>query len=316
MPLETTLRPRGPYSLAQSARRATDRTRHFRDGLLTCVFEAGGEPALARVWQVSNGELRVRLESRAPDAALETLRFTLACADDHSEFLRRFGTDPLIGRATSRLRGLRPLRTATVTHSLLRALCGQLISAREARRIEARLVARYASEHAGLSLPPTRDDFAPHSPAALCASGLVARKAAALVRISRAWDLERLRLAPTPVAVRRLVEERTLGPWSAGVICLEGLGRYEHGLVGDLGLIKLCRSLLGREATADDTAQLLAHYGEWQGLASVYLLAGAAWVPPPTSQGTVEGRERVEAFHREEPRGRLGPRRRGEHTRT
>jgi hypothetical protein len=116
--------------------------------------------------------------------------------------------------------------------------------------------------------------------------------------------------------VRRLVEERTLGPWSAGVICLEGLGRYEHGLVGDLGLIKLCRSLLGREATADDTAQLLAHYGEWQGLASVYLLAGAAWVPPPTPQGTVEGREHVEAFHREEPRGRLGPRRRGEHTRT
>ncbi len=275
MAIETTLRPRGPYSLRLSARHANDRTRAFRDGLLTCVFEAGGAPALARVWQGRDGALRVRLESEAPEAALDELRFVLAVGDDHTEFLRRFRSDPFVGRATVRLRGLRPLRTATVTHSLLRALCGQLIAAREARRIEARIVRRCTVEHAGLNLPPTRGDFAPRSPAALCAHGLVARKSSALVRISRAWDLERLRAVPTGVAVRRLVEERTLGPWSAGVICLEGLGRYEHGLVGDLGLIKLCTRLHGREATAEDTAELLARYGEWQGLASVYLLASA-----------------------------------------
>ena len=75
--------------------------------------------------------------------------------------------------------------------------------------------------------------------------------------------------------MRRIVEERTLGPWSAGVICLYGLGRYEHGLVGDLGLIKLCTRLLGRPATSEDTAELLAPYGDWAGLASVYLLAAA-----------------------------------------
>jgi 3-methyladenine DNA glycosylase/8-oxoguanine DNA glycosylase len=200
----------------------------------------------------------------------------LAVEDDHTEFLRRFGSDPLLRRATLRLRGLRPLRTATVTHALLKALCGQLISGREARRLEARLLRRYASEHAGLSLPPTRACFAPHSPAELCRHGLVARKASALVRISRALDVERLRGVATEVAVRRIVAERTLGPWSAGVICLYGLGRYEHGLVGDLGLIKLCRRLLGREVTAEDTAQLLAPYGEWAGLASVYLLAGSS----------------------------------------
>jgi DNA-3-methyladenine glycosylase II len=84
---------------------------------------------------------------------------------------------------------------------------------------------------------------------------------------------------PTAVALRRIVEERTLGPWSAGMICVYGLGRYEHGLVGDLGLIKLCRRLLGREATAEDTAELLAPYGEWAGLASVYLLAGGLMRP-------------------------------------
>jgi 3-methyladenine DNA glycosylase/8-oxoguanine DNA glycosylase len=163
-----------------------------------------------------------------------------------------------------------------VTHALVKALCGQLISAREARRIEARLLRVCALEHGGLRLPPTREAFAPLSPAELCRHGLVARKAAALVRISRAFDVERLRGVSTEVAVRRIVEERTLGSWSAGVICLYGLGRYEHGLVGDLGLVKLCTRLLGRQATAEDTADLLEPYGDWAGLASVYLLAGGA----------------------------------------
>ena len=276
MALQTTIWPRGPYSLALSARHANDRTRVFRDGLLTCVFEVEGAPALARVWQTRDGSLQTRLECETPEVALERLRFVLAVDDDHTEFLRRFGSDPLIGRATFRLRGLRPLRTATVTHALLRALCGQLISAREARRIEARLIRTYSIEHAGLDLPPKRSTFAPQSPAQLSAHGLVARKASALVRISRAWDLEKLRGVRTDVAVRRIAVERTLGPWSAGVICLEGLGRFEHGLVGDLGLIKLCSRLLGRDATAEDTAELLAPYGEWAGLASVYLLASAA----------------------------------------
>jgi 3-methyladenine DNA glycosylase/8-oxoguanine DNA glycosylase len=242
--------------------------------VLACALDAGG-PALARVWQGRDGDLHVVLEAADPAAALDRLRFVLAVDDDHTEFLRRFGSDPLIGMATFRMRGLRPLRTATVTHALLRALCGQLISAREARAIEARLLRRYAPVHAGLRLPPVRETFAPRSPAELCSSGLVARKSSALVRISRGWDVERLRGVPTPAAVARIVEERTLGPWSAGVICLEGLGRFEHGLVGDLGLVKLCTRLLGREATPDDTAELLAAYGDWQGLASVYLLAGA-----------------------------------------
>jgi 3-methyladenine DNA glycosylase/8-oxoguanine DNA glycosylase len=51
------------------------------------------------------------------------------------------------------------------------------------------------------------------------------------------------------------------------------VGRYERGLVGDLGLVKLCSALRGRWADADDTRELLDPYGEWAGLASVYLLS-------------------------------------------
>jgi len=57
------------------------------------------------------------------------------------------------------------------------------------------------------------------------------------------------------------------------VICLQGLGRFERGLVGDLGLVKLCSALRGRWVEPAETAELLTAYGEWSGLASVYLLA-------------------------------------------
>jgi 3-methyladenine DNA glycosylase/8-oxoguanine DNA glycosylase len=277
--VETTIRPRPPYSLALSARLAGDTTRRLRDGVLTLTLEADGAPALARVRQRPGGELEVAVEGERPEAALDKLRFVLAAEDDHSPFLRRFGNDGLLGRKLVRLRGLRPLRTATVTHALLKAVCGQLIQARAARLLEARLVRAWGTPYGELHLPPTRATFGPLNPAELARAGLVARKANALVRLSREWDVERLHGISTSAAVSRIERERGLGPWSAGVLCLYGLGRFEHGLVGDLGLVKLCSSLLGRRAEVEDTRALLAPYEEWAGLASVYLLAGTGSRP-------------------------------------
>src|ERR671922_1946263 len=274
MAFETLLKPRPPYSLALSARMKSDATRFLRDGVLTLAFEAGGKPALARVRQLPDGPLEARIEAVDHHDALGTLRFVLALEDDHSPFLREFDTDPLPGERIRALRGLRPLRTATVAHALLKAVCGQLIQAKAARLLEAKLLRSASLSHGELRLPPTRATFASYAPAELVRAGLAARKAATLVRLCRTFDLERLRSVPTAAAGRRIERERGLGPWSAGMVCLYGLGRFEHGLVGDLGLIKLCSALLGRRAEAEDTARLLEPYGDWAGLASVYLLAG------------------------------------------
>jgi DNA-3-methyladenine glycosylase II len=270
---ETTVVPRPPYSLALSARLRSDATRYFHDGVLTVALEAEERPALARVRQRPDGTLAVAIEGERPAAALEQLRFVLAAPDDHMPFLERFADDPLLGEAVKRLRGLRPLRTATVTHALLKAVCGQLIQAKAARLLEARLLRRACRPHEDLRLPPTRVTFGRLSPAELARDGLVARKATALVRLSRELDVERLHGVDTASAATRIERERGLGPWSAGMICLYGLGRFERGLVGDLGLIKLCGALLGRRAEPDDTRELLEPYGEWAGLASVYLLS-------------------------------------------
>jgi 3-methyladenine DNA glycosylase/8-oxoguanine DNA glycosylase len=267
--IDLEVRPRGPYSLALTVRWYSDATRMVRDGVVTAALPGG----LAHAWQRPDGRIVLRGES---EEAVERLRFSLAVDDDHTPFLRRFAADPLIGETTRRLRGLRQSRVSTVAHALLRAFCGQLIESKRARHLEARIVRAATPSITGSTLhaPPTAASFASLAPASLRSHGLHARRAAALVRICRASDPERLRALPTEAAARYLERERGLGPWSAGIVCLEGLGRPERGLVGDLGLIKLVSALRGRRAEAWETEELLAPYGEWAGLASVYLLKG------------------------------------------
>jgi 3-methyladenine DNA glycosylase/8-oxoguanine DNA glycosylase len=276
--VEIAAKPRGPYSLALSARIASDATRRFRDRVFTLRYTG----ALAEAWQSPDGTVTIRSDSAE---AAEKLRWVLALDDDHSEFLRRFRSDPLIGRATVHLRGLRPVRTATVAQALLRAVCGQLIDSKTARAHERGVIRSLSPGDAdGLSEPPTTAMLGALAPFELRRLGLHERRSAALVRVCRSLELERLHDAPTAAVVGRIERERGLGPWSAGVVCLEGLGRYEHGLVGDLGLVKYLRAARGRhEIETWETAELLEPYGEWAGLASVYFLAGLARGLVPTA---------------------------------
>jgi 3-methyladenine DNA glycosylase/8-oxoguanine DNA glycosylase len=270
--VELALEPRGPYSLALSARFASDATRMFRDGVLTQALAVDGSVQLAQAGQAPDGTVTIRAGS---EAAAARLCWVLALDDDHSPFLARAREDPLLGRASRELRGLRPLRVPTVAHALLRAFCGQLIEAKLARRLEQTIVrAICPAGPERLHASPATRDLAALSPARLRALGLHASRAAALVRICRSIELERLHGLPTQAVAARLERERGLGSWSVGVVCLQGLGRNDYGLVGDLGLIKLLRALRGRPVDGCETAELLAPYGEWAGLASVYLLAG------------------------------------------
>ena len=263
MPFEADVRPRGPFSLRMSTRGGVP-GRAYRGGVFAVQLAIEGRTERAIAAQRSDGSLRLRAETQA---GLEQLRFVLALDDDHSEFLRRFADDELIGPATRHLRGLRPLRTATVAHALLRAVAGQLITVQEARQIERRIVRRTGT-------PPTSAALARFSPAELQRLGLGQRRATALVRMCRTIDLERLRDLPGDGVADRLLRERGIGPWSVGVVFLEGLGRYDRGIARDLGLINLLSAIEGRWVEAAETDELLARYGEWQGLASVYLLAG------------------------------------------
>ena len=146
--VEDVVTPTGPYRLRLMGRSGT-----------WCGALPGGREA--RAWQHPDGRVVVR----APDEpSLATARFMLALDDDTTEFHPRFARDPLLGAAARALVGYRPLRLATVTHAVLRALCGQLIEARRARAIErsilrlrrSRRLARGASAALPRRPPPQR----------------------------------------------------------------------------------------------------------------------------------------------------------------
>jgi 3-methyladenine DNA glycosylase/8-oxoguanine DNA glycosylase len=166
------------------------------------------------------------------------------------------------------------MRTATVAQSLLRAVAGQLITARRAREIERTVIRATTPALDGLHAAPTCEHLGRLSPAQLRRLGLGMRRSDTVVRLTRTLDLESLKAQPTAAVAARLEREPGLGPWSIGVVCLQGLGRFERGLARDLGLVKLAAALWGRRVEAEETDALLEPYGEWAGLASVYLLAG------------------------------------------
>ena len=248
--VEAVLRAAGPYSFRLTARSTTWKARL-----------PGARWASAH--QRSDGRVVVRASC---ERAIDEARFMLALDHDTGEFHRRFTRDPLIGPSVRHLRGLRPRRKATVTHAAVRGVCGQLIQASKALEIERAIIRACGDD------PPTREALARLSPARLTACGLAGSRAATLTRLSRSLDLEGLRTKADALA--RLSRERGVGPWTVGVIALQGLGRYDVGLVADLGLVKLIASLRGRWPAPEETAELLEPYGEWQGLASVFLLQG------------------------------------------
>jgi 3-methyladenine DNA glycosylase/8-oxoguanine DNA glycosylase len=270
---ERVVRPAGPYTLALCTKHASDATRHLRDGTLTTTLRVDGRVEVGSARQTVDGRVVLRAES---EEGFERLRFLIAVDADHTEFLHRFARDPLIGETTVRFQGMRQLRLPTVAQTLLRAFCGQLIDSRRARQLECIIVRAVEPQVDGTDLhaPPTCASLARMAPARLRQLGLHARRAAALVRICRSVELERLHALPTAKAADFIERERGLGPWSAGVVCLEGLGRHERGLVGDLTLVKLMSRLRGHWVEGHETAELLEPYGEWAGPASLYLAMG------------------------------------------
>ena len=251
--VEDVVTPVGPYRL-----RLMTRGESWRGAL-------PGQRA-ATAWQRPDGRVVVR----APDEpSLATARFMLALDDDTSGFHERF-PGSLLGPSARALVGYRPRRVATVTHAVVRALCGQLIEARRARAIERAI--GYACDDDVV----TQESLRRLPPVALRRLGLAQHRATVLARLAATIDLERLRDVAGDAALARLARERGIGPWSVGVIALEGLGRFDRGLVGDLSLVKLYAALTGRWVEGAETAELLAPYEEWQGLAGEILLLGWA----------------------------------------
>ncbi len=262
MTVHDRISPVAPYDLAASAR-GGDPTRRFRDGTLVLTLPEG----VARVHQEAGGRLVLEAND---EATLVRTRFVLGTDVDHRPFLAMVHADRALASRVARARGLRPLRTATVAHALVKAMCGQLIQASAAAAIE-RAILRLTS--AADPVSPPREALVALGSARIASVGLAQRRADALVHVARTLDLERLHGHDTPAVIARLTREPQLGPWSAGVVATYGLGRPDSGLVGDLGLVRVARARFGPDAGVAETRALLAPYTGWEAFASLHIMS-------------------------------------------
>ena len=265
------VRPRGPFSLRVSARHAGDSTRTRADGpLVAALDDRRARPRLAAAGRDRPAARARRARARSSSASCSRSTTTTPSSSTRSATTRC---------SAERCRGCAACArcaSATVTHSLLRAVCGQLIQARLAREIERNVIraATPAVEGTRLRLPPTAAALARFAPAELRRLGLGARRGATLVRLCRSLDLERLRSLPD--RRRRRAARARARP--RPVVGRRRLPRGARPLRARARRRPRARQALlgarGRRVEAWETAELLEPYGEWAGLASVYLLAG------------------------------------------
>jgi DNA-3-methyladenine glycosylase II len=167
-----------------------------------------------------------------------------------------------------------------------------------------RLVERFGPtlEHAGRRFHgfPSAEVAAEARPAALRACGLSLRKAATLRLVARSIAAgtlteESLTRMSSEAALRSLTELPGIGPWSAALILLRGLGRLDVFPPGDVGATRGLGALLrpGPTTTLDRTIRRIGDrrgYLYFCSLGSDLLARGLIHpAPPPESRQRERG---------------------------
>jgi 3-methyladenine DNA glycosylase/8-oxoguanine DNA glycosylase len=246
------------------------------------LLHVDGEPVVAGAIQASSR--RVVFAARAErlevaEAGIERLRFAVGVDEDLRPFHERFRWDPLIGPAVRRDPARRARRRPQAFEALAWAVTEQLIEFSRAVEIQRRIV-RHAGPRCprtGLRDVPAAAALAGLAPARLESFGLTAGRALTLVRCAREVAAGRIDL-DGPDHERSWARLRAIpgvGAWTVEMTALYGQGRYDQVPAGDLDFIKLVGPLVHghprARASEDEVRDFLAPYGEWQGLAALYL---------------------------------------------
>lgn len=293
--------PARPYSLA----RTVERFARFPD-MVDLVGDGGAEfrrllpvrPAAAmRVRQEGapgRAVLAVRLEGpgaanpAARRAAVRVVERALGAKTEVRAFERRFATDPLLGPALRRFRGLRVAGAPTAWEALVHAVLAQQINLAFAASIRRELVRAFGrrARIGGELLHdfPTPERISSAGARGLAGFRLSRAKRDTLLQLARAFaagrlDERELEAMNDEEVVERLIRIRGIGRWTAEVALLRGLGRPDAFPAGDLSIVKyLAVGLLGRPAAATER-EMREHSDRWKpfrSLALIYLYAALA----------------------------------------
>jgi DNA-3-methyladenine glycosylase II len=222
------------------------------------VSSAGStDPVIARVTQARPDALTVTLEGdeQGRVRALALVRRILGVDRDLAHFDRAAATIPWLNPLAARMRGVRPPRYPTLWEACVNAVVFQQVSLHAASAIMHRLIValRPSLDSDGLSLyqfPPAEMVLGADD-GLLRSAGLSASKLATLRRVGDALAagsldetiLEERTSADAAVLLRGI---KGIGPWTAAVILLRGLGRLDVFPMNDTSVARNLALVAGR----------------------------------------------------------------------
>jgi DNA-3-methyladenine glycosylase II len=228
-----------------------------------------------------SGGIEVRATGRDAERWLPAVARMLGTEVDLARWYARVRPIGWLAPLATALRGLKPPRYPTLWEALAHAILFQQISIHAAAAIMRRAVERLGTplELDGVrcvAFPPPRR-WLESSDADLRAAGISANKIAHLRYAARAVvegaiDEAQLEPLPTSEAAQRLCAIRGIGPWSASVVMLRGMGRLDTFPLRDSGVARSL-ALLAGEVKIDQGA-LLDRLGDVRGMLYYHLLLG------------------------------------------
>lgn len=185
------------------------------------------------------------------------------------------GADAELGTLVAKAPGQRIPRTVDESELAVRAVLGQQVSTRAARTHAARLVAAYGvpvvDTVGGLTHTfPTVAQLAEIDPAHLAVPGARRRTLTALVEALAGGDVQLGPGSDWDRARRALLALPGIGPWTAEVIAMRGLGDPDAFPATDLGL-RAAATQLGLPSDARRLVQHSARWRPWRSYATQYL---------------------------------------------
>jgi DNA-3-methyladenine glycosylase II len=198
---------------------------------------------------------------------------------DLREFAARARRVPWLAPLARRMRGIRPPRYPTLWEACVNAIVFQQVSLQAASAITRRLVVALEEreEHEGVSLYPfpSADRFLDAGDRVLRSAGLSAGKLATLRRVGEAIASGTLEMAmleerTSADAVTALGQIKGIGPWTATVILLRGLGRLDVFPMRDSSVARNLTLVGG--PTAIDVPSVLHALRPEQGMLYYHLL--------------------------------------------
>ncbi len=248
------------------------------DGVLYRALRDERGAALLAIRQHDRHSIEVRATGRYADRWLPVVARMLGTEVDLRDWYARSRGIAWLRPVAIALRGLKPPRYPMLWEACAHAILFQQISIFAAAAIMRRAVEALGEPitaggiRAVVFPPPERwleADLSVLRSAGLSANKVAHVRATAAAFVDRAVDEEELDALPTPEAAQRLRRLQGIGPWSAALVLLRGLGRLDTFPEHDSGVARSLALVAGRRV---DEPALLERLGPVRGMLYYHLL--------------------------------------------